>query len=68
MVLLRINNREVNMIKVEKTAETLLEGVNNMMAGAKEDYIRMSTSNGKKELSLEYFSPLQKTTNKVCRD
>ena len=39
------------MIKVEKTAETLLEGVNNMMAGAKEDYIRMSTSNGKKELS-----------------
>ena len=39
------------MIKVEKTAETLLEGVNNMMAGAKEDYVRMSTSNGKKELS-----------------
>jgi len=39
------------MIKVEKNAETLLEGVNNMMAGAKEDYIRMSTSNGKKELS-----------------
>ena len=24
--------------------------------------------NGKKEVSLEYFSPLQKTTNKVCRD
>ena len=39
------------MIKVEKTAETLLEGVNNMMAGAKEDYVKMSTSNGKKELS-----------------
>ena len=39
------------MIKVEKKAETLLEGVNNMMAGAKEDYVRMSTSNGKKELS-----------------
>ena len=39
------------MIKVEKTAETLLEGVDNMMAGAKEDYVRMSTSNGKKELS-----------------
>ena len=24
--------------------------------------------NGKKEVSLEYSSPLQKTTNKVCRD
>ena len=35
------------MIKVEKTAKTLLEGVTNMMAGAKEDYIRMSTSGGK---------------------
>lgn len=32
------------MIKVEKTAETLLEGVNNMMAGAKEDYKRWSTN------------------------
>jgi len=39
------------MIKVEKTADTLLRGVDNMMAGAKEDYVRMSTSNGKKELS-----------------
>tara|TARA_Y100001938_G_C8059720_1_gene416479 strand:+ start:862 stop:1248 length:387 start_codon:yes stop_codon:yes gene_type:complete len=39
------------MIKVEKTADTLFRGVDNMMAGAKEDYIRMSTSNGKKELS-----------------
>ena len=27
-----------------------------------------SAINGKKEVSLEYFSPLQKTTNKVCRD
>ena len=24
--------------------------------------------NGRKEVSLEYFSPLQKTTNKVCID
>ena len=24
--------------------------------------------NGRKEVSLEYCSPLQKTTNKVCRD
>ena len=39
------------MINVSKTAKTLLEGVSNMMAGAKEDYIRMSTSNGKKELT-----------------
>ena len=35
------------MINVSKTAKTLLEGVSNMMAGAKEDYIRMSTSGGK---------------------
>ena len=24
--------------------------------------------NGKKEVSLEYYSPLQKTTNNVCKD
>ena len=36
---------------VNKTAETLSEGVSNMMAAAKEDYINMSTSNGKKELT-----------------
>ena len=39
------------MTTVTKTAENLYEGIANMMAGAKEDYIRMSTSNGKKELS-----------------
>ena len=32
---------------VNKTAETLLEGVSNMMAGAKEDYIKWSTMGGK---------------------
>ena len=35
------------MIKVEKTAKTLDEGIKNLMAGAKQDYVRMSTSGGK---------------------
>ena len=39
------------MIKVDQTAKTLDEGINNLMAGAKNDYIRCSTSNGKKELT-----------------
>ena len=38
------------MIKVEKTANTLDEGIKNLIAGAKQDYVRMSTSGGK-ELS-----------------
>ena len=32
---------------VNKTAETLSEGVSNMMAAAKEDYIKWSTMGGK---------------------
>ena len=39
------------MIKVEKTAKTLEDGIKNLMAGAKLDYERMSTSNGRKELT-----------------
>ena len=39
------------MTKVTKTAENLYEGIANMMAGAKEDYISMSTANGKRELA-----------------
>ena len=39
------------MILVDKTAKTLLEGVSNMMAGAKEDYIKMSQGVLKKELT-----------------
>ena len=39
------------MIKVEKTAKTLDEGIKNLMAGAKLDYERMSTRNGQTELS-----------------
>ena len=38
------------MIKVEQKAENIYEGIANMMAGAKDDYIQMSTSYGKKEL------------------
>ena len=44
------------MIKVEKTANTLEEGITNMMQGAKDDYIRMSTSGGKE---LEGYSKEQ---------
>ena len=53
------------MIKVEKTAKTLDEGIKNLMAGAKLDYERMSTSNGTKELtgySLEQTSLWDKKT------
>ena len=39
------------MIKVEKSANTLDEGIKNLMAGAKEDYISMSTGYGKRELT-----------------
>ena len=39
------------MIQVNQTAKTLDEGIKNLMAGAKNDYIRCSTSNGKKELT-----------------
>jgi len=38
------------MIKVDKTAKTLDEGIKNLMAGAKLDYERMSTRNFQKEL------------------
>ena len=39
------------MILVDKKADTLEQGINNMMAGAKEDYISMSTGYGKRELT-----------------
>jgi len=35
------------MIKVKKTAKTLNEGIQNLMTGAKDDYIQMSTMGGK---------------------
>ena len=38
------------MINVNKTADNLKDGIVNMMNGAKDDYIQMSTSYGKKEL------------------
>ena len=38
------------MIKVDKSANTLDEGIKNLMAGAKDDYIQMSTRYGRKEL------------------
>ena len=39
------------MIQVNQTAKTLDEGIKNLMAGAKQDYVRCSTSNGTKELT-----------------
>ena len=39
------------MIKVSQKCETLEEGIKFMMAGAKADYVAMSTSYGKKELT-----------------
>jgi len=39
------------MMKVSQKCETLEEGIKFMMAGAKADYVAMSTSYGKKELS-----------------
>ena len=39
------------MIQVDQTAKTLDEGIMNLMAGAKADYVAMSTSYGKKELT-----------------
>ena len=38
------------MYKVEQKADNLKDGITNMMLGAKNDYINMSTSYGKKEL------------------
>ena len=35
------------MITVDKKADNLKDGITNMMAGAKDDYIKMSTSGGK---------------------
>jgi len=35
------------MKKKKKTADNLKDGITNMMSGAKDDYIRMSTSGGK---------------------
>ena len=39
------------MIQVNQTAKTLDEGIKNLMAGAKQDYERMSTRNGQTELT-----------------
>ena len=39
------------MITVDKKADNLKDGITNMMLGAKNDYIRMSTMGGKRELT-----------------
>ena len=39
------------MIQVDKKADNLKDGITNMMLGAKDDYIRMSTMGGKRELT-----------------
>ena len=39
------------MIRVSQKCNSLYEGIKFMMAGAKADYVRMSTSDGRKELT-----------------
>ena len=41
------------MIKVEKTAKTLDEGIKNLMAGAKSDFEKWSTIGGKELTGYE---------------
>jgi len=53
------------MIKVTKTAENIYEGIANMMAGAKQDYERMSTSNGRKELTGYSKEQVEQWDNKT---
>ena len=53
------------MIKVSQKCETLDEGIKFLMSGAKADYVRMSTSNGTKQLtgySLEQTDNWDKKT------
>ena len=53
------------MIKVSQKCETLDEGIKFLMSGAKADYVAMSTSYGKKELtgySLEQVDNWDKKT------
>ena len=52
------------MIKVEKTADNLNDGITNMMEGAKNDYIRMSTSGGK-ELTGYSLEQVEQWDNKT---
>ena len=52
------------MIKVEKTADNLNDGITNMMEGAKNDYIRMSTSGGK-ELTGYSLEQVEQWNNKT---
>ena len=53
------------MIKVSQKCKSIDEGIKFLMAGAKADYVRMSTSNGTKELSgysLEQTDKLDSNT------
>ena len=52
------------MIKVEKTADNLKDGITNMMNGAKDDYIKMSTSGGK-ELTGYSLEQVEQWDNKT---
>src|SRR6056300_1129725 len=52
------------MIKVEKTADNLKDGITNMMNSAKDDYIRMSTSGGK-ELTGYSLEQVEQWDNKT---
>tara|TARA_A100001011_G_scaffold143425_1_gene151477 strand:- start:192 stop:413 length:222 start_codon:yes stop_codon:yes gene_type:complete len=56
------------MIQVNQTAKTLDEGIKNLMSGAKQDYVRMSTSGGK-ELTGYSKDQVEKwdSNTKVCQ-
>ena len=53
------------MIKVSQKCETLEEGIKFMMAGAKADYVAMSTSYGKKELTGYSLEQVDNWDNKT---
>ena len=53
------------MIKVSQKCENLDEGIKILMDGAKEDYVRMSTSNGKKNLSGYSLEQVDKWDSKT---
>jgi len=54
------------MTLVNKTAENIYEGISNMMAGAKEDYISMSTGYGKRELTGYSKEQIVQDTGVFC--
>ena len=53
------------MIRVSQKCESLYEGIKFLMAGAKADYVRMSTSDGRKELTGYSLEQVDNWDNKT---